>query len=309
MNQLSELISGSGRRPLILNGRLLMYNNQLVTVRRENYRVIFSQVGAGRQETILENGEDILTAAADAFNKKYGRLTGMDAASLTTFKANSDTFSGAIVMHNAAFDALMDSTYERKFHDPTQQFPPEVKALLQDFLVDLVAGYFGIYARLLNRRLMVSHMPIIIKGHLVSGLYQPFDVSTRFISCPLRLGEFQWLTTYMNSPVPIETILERVYETSRGLSLTAIAMSDICDKFHVPLVKEMDRLHWIFILYAAAINMVVPGGYNAVTREMPGVWNTISEGRDGTGPHAATYDFFRQFTESLRGIKNTIAVR
>lgn len=306
MNQLSELISGTAKRPIIINGRLLTDEGQMVMARRESYRVEFIRVGYGRQESVVEDGEGLMLRAVSAFNEKYGRIMGQGGGAHTDFMANVDTFTGAIVLHNAVFDTLMDKDNAQRLHDPTQQFPVDIQNLLRNFMVDLVAGYFIIYARLFNRRLMASHMPMFVKGHLVAGLYQPLVVATKFIDSPFRMGEFQWLTSYLNSPAVLETYLERMYDTARGIELTAIAMSDLCTKLHLPLVKEMDRLHWMFMLCVVTLGLVVPGGEQRLIGIAPGIWDAITEGKEQHGELTA---FYNAFAQSCRSLRNTIAVR
>lgn len=279
VNRLNGLVSSKARKTIIINGKLVTVDGRILTARRENYRTVLSTVGAGKEETIVDNGDEILSQFADNFNKKYTAIATGDAEELQQFRANVDPFTGSIVMKNGLYDRLFDRNNELHIHDGVIQLLPDVRKEVREFSCSLILDYFEIYHVLLNRRLMSSHIPMTIKGHLVAGLFQPLVVKTKQIDCPLELAEFDWLHEYLREPESVEKILEGVQETSRGLGLTAIAMSDFADKFGTPIVTELNRLYFQYILYYILINTFDATGYERMEKRFSRIASSIQDGR------------------------------
>lgn len=306
-NPLNELVSGTTKRPIIVNGQLLMEKGQMVRVKRERYRIEYTRLDNNRQEVVIEDGQALLDKAADDFNSRFGSV--VDKATLSTatdFSAEVDKFTGALVLHNAVYDTLCDRDNSKRFHDQNMQFPPDTQRVLQDFLGYSVGSFFNIYMRLMTRRLMASSMPMMIRGHLVAGLHQPLVVSTTLLECPLRMREFEWFFTYLNSPEQIEKYLERRTDTPRDLELTVVSMYDFCTKMGIPLVRELNRLNWTFVLYIMLLSNVAPGKEDMVINQAPHLWNAIDEGR---GANGIAREFAIQLSQALRSLRGGLALR
>lgn len=306
VNQLNRLVSGKLRRPLIINGKLVVMHNAIVTVRRENYHVVFSCRGRSGEETMIDDGDSLLDQYATEFNTRYEVTSTRDREAMTKFTASVDPFTGAIVLKNGLYERLLDRYDELHFHDGTRQFMQTTQDTITDFVKQLSLDYFEIFRVLLSRRLMASHMPIKIKGHLVAGLFQPLTIATKYIDCPFTLGEFAWMTQLLNSPEVLTERLEGVSETSRGLEITVIAMSDFSSKFGVPCPKELNRIYFQFCLYTMLLEALVPGGGSAMSQGYPRVYRQIEE---GVGDGAVAGPFLLACLESLNKMRTRLVVR
>ena len=309
LNQLSGLLSDKMRKPIIINGKLVTEGNAVIMLRREKYRVIAIKVMPGQVEEVIENGDELLVSLVNDFTQKYGSLFnngGKQPAEDINYFANVDTFTGAIVLKNELYVRMLDENNEFKFHDTTFQLKSPVQAVVDEFIKEFTLNYFEIYSYLLNRRLMASHMPVKIKGHLVAGLYQPLVVGTKHIDCPLRLGEFSWFFDYLNTPSPCEKQLESVYETSRGLELTAVAMCDFAQKFYAPCAQNLNRLYFQFILYSILLDFWRDGSASLMVKRFRRIWRSMENGR---GDAANTMQFFAACIEGFRKSRSTLVVR
>lgn len=307
--QLSGLISDTVKRPLILNGKLVTKDNVPLRVKMgAGYHIVFTTTSAGKKEEATfteEEGEKMLTDAAVAFIDKYGAIGSDTSASWAGFQANIDPFTQAIVLKNNLYDILRDKYSERHLHDGTSQFPPAVQSLISAFVEEQIVNYFEVYINLINRRLMSGHMPTIVKGHLIAGLYQPLLVQTKHIDCPLMFGEFDWFLNYLNKPTQTVEYLGHQQETNRGLDLSVIAMSDLRERLKTPIVRDMDRNHWMFILYST-LSRYILGGESLLMRRYGRIYDTIVEGR---GVAEGTPQFYFDFFEGVKKIQTDIAVR
>ena len=116
VNQLSGLVSGNRKRPLIINGKLVTQQGRILLARRDRYKVVIILPDQDGSEKILENGEGILNKMATSFNEKYLPFAGSMSNQLANFYANLDPFTGAVVMRNALYDKLIDATGEFHIH-------------------------------------------------------------------------------------------------------------------------------------------------------------------------------------------------
>lgn len=305
VRQLSGLVSEKVKKPIILNGKLVVDDGALVLARREKYSVIFSKSVGGKEVTI-ENAEDILNAYADAFNSKFSGVFSRVDTNATSFHANVDSFSGAVVLKNGIYTALLDKSDENHFHDGRMQFRSQVQDLITEFNRDFIFDYFDIYQLLLDRRLMASHIPAKIKGHLVAGLYQPLVVRTRHIDCPLELPEFQWFFNHINSPEICEERLESVQETARGLELTVIAMSDFSKKFGTKCMRELNRRYFQFILYAILCGQLNPGFSAAMCQRYKNLYRYL---QTGNGDTEGVYSFLLECSDGIQRCRSQLVVR
>lgn len=309
VNSLSGLLSDKMRKPVIINGRLFTDGNAIIMLRREKYRVIVIKVMPGQQEEILENGDELLVGFADAFDQKYGSLFndgGKPRQEDANYFANVDPFTGAIVLKNELYTRLLDKDNEFRFHDPSFQLKTPVQTVVDEFVKEFVMNYFEIYSYLLNRRLMASHMPVKIKGHLVAGLFQPIVVGTKHIDCPLHLGEFSWFFDSLNSPTQVEKPLESIYETSRGLELSAVAMSDFSQRFYTPCAQNLNRLYFQFILYTILLNTHKDGTAAEMVKRFRRIYHAMEQGR---GDAAGTMAFFSSCIKGFQKCRSTLVVR
>lgn len=282
-NRLSGLVSDKVRKPIIINGKLLTIDGATVLARRERYSVVFTRAIAGGKEEYLDNGDGILDNAAKEFNEVYAGMVGKNAIKdVINFHASVDPFTGAIVMKNGLYDLLLDRGDVNHFHDGKMQFRSEVQSLINRFDKELIFNYFEIYSALFNRRLVASHMPVKIKGHLVAGLFQPLVVRTRDIDCPLELSEFRWFFDFLNTPEVCVEQLETSQETTRGLELSVIAMSDFARKFNVPLMRQLNRKYFLFTLYFVLCGQIDPGFPAEMQKAFRGLFRYIESGRGDT---------------------------
>ena len=302
---LSGLVSEKVRKPIVLNGRLVMDEGAIILARREKYSVVFSK-SVGGKEIFLEEPDEILNKYADEFNTKYAEVFGKLDDSATTFHANVDSFSGAIVLKNGLYEALLDKGDDRHFHDGRMQFKSQVQELILQFDKELLFNYFDIYQTLFNKRLTTSHMSAIIKGHLVAGLYQPLVVRTRHIDCPLELPEFRWFFDYINSPEICEERLESVQEHTRGLELTVIAMSDFSKKFGTKCMRELNRRYFQFILYFVLCGQLHSDFPAEMQKRYRSIYRYISSGRGDT---EGVYPFLIECIEGISRCRSQIVVR
>lgn len=304
MNRLSGLLSDKSRKHIIINGCLARKDNALLRLKREKYTVYITQMLPGREEVILEDGMDILTGISEQFNTKYLPIVGTSKKeAMSEYSASVDPFTGAIVLKNELYNQLIDKGNRLHLHDGTVQFKTEVQNLLNEFIKEFIMNYFDIYSYLIDKRLMGSRTPVKIKGHLVSGLYQPLLVATRQIDAPLQLGEFSWLSGIINTPRQCEERLEGVYETTRGLELTAIAMCDFASKFGVTCIKNLNRLYFQFILHLLLIDTIQEGNATEMIKRFKGVYRTI---RNSRGSSVDSMSFFIECIEGFKRCRSAI---
>lgn len=295
VNQLNGLVQNKIRRPVILNGKLLMKDKALVTLRREKYRVVMACFPNGRGEVIIDEPDEVFNEAADVFNRKYlGILEGRSFEDLTSFSSSVCPFTGAVILKNKLYDFYVDKDNIQHLHDGQLHFKPEIQKLITEFDKEFIVNYYEIFSILMNRKLTGSHMPMFIKGHLVSGLYQPLVIASKEIDCPLNLGEFSWFHEYLQIPNLDEVRLESMQETTRGLELTAIAMCDYAQKFNVKIATELNRIYFLFVLYAVLLDMLESGAASLMVNRFAKIYNAMQNDAK----------VVRFFTESIEGIRH-----
>lgn len=307
---LGGLLSDKVKRPIIVNGKLFTTpKGQIVYVKMgAGYRVNFFTSTSRNldAEDILEDGEELLGKMIEEFNEKY-KVFATDKVTLLEFNANIDSFTKAVVLHSGLYDVLLDIDDVNHLHDGTRQFREDMQTKLAEFLTDSFINYFEVYVLLLNKRLMGGHLPIIVKGHLVAGLYQPLVVQTRYIRSPLKFGEFKWFFDYLNSPEDCEEYLERVMQTSRSLDLSVISISDLQAKFGVPNIRELKRVHWLFILMLVLIRRYSSDGRKRFVARYQRLYNLMAEGDPAFTPGG--FAFFLSLYKGVEQISTRLAIR
>lgn len=256
---LSELLSSKGK-PLICNGRLLMYGRQLVFARESsNYSVVFTAAsrnnksGAG-SEINLTTGEGTSAEGTEKqteaitektvidslleFDRKYAPAWGRAADSVSASKIERaiDPYTGAVVLESELYHKMMDP-YE--FHRTDRNYTEQAQQIRAELLLDYINNYYDIYTYLFNRRLMATHMSSFVKGHLVAGLFQPIICSTELIRSPLdypAVASFMSLLHGESGAITdgagnIEIRLEPTENSNRGLRLTCVSTYDFTRRF------------------------------------------------------------------------------
>ena len=244
--QFSALLSTVGK-PIIVNGGVLKLNNKVVYVKRNNYTPLYYYVSETQGEIEISNGDDKIVKFAAEFNKQFN-VFGFSPEQLSNFQVVSDSLTGAIIFKNQLYERLIDKDNKDHLYDGTKRFAPEVEAVLRNFVLNHMLNYYEIFYMFLSRRLSLGHMSMRIKAHMVSGLWQPYILKTLSIDTPLDLKCFSWIHSYLNDGGVTEVILETLYDTTRGMELTAVAMHDWCEKFHTPIIREMDRRKFMYTL-------------------------------------------------------------
>lgn len=282
VSHLSDLLSSKGK-PLICNGKLLMYGRQLVFAREStNYSVVFTTAsrnnnsGAGSEiilsEGTTEDGEDkvvlnektLIDSLLD-FDRKYASAWNRTPESVSPknlFKA-VDPYTGAVILESELFRKMMDP-YE--FHRTDRNYNEAAMKIRAELLLDYINNYYDIYTYLFNRRLMATHMSSFVKGHLVAGLFQPIICSTELIRSPFDYSAVAQVLTLLSgdhaairdSAGDIVVRLEPTENSNRGLTLTCVSMYDFCNRFNPreniesgrPLLvpKQMDKRVFMFVL-------------------------------------------------------------
>lgn len=300
INQLSSLISGSVRRPIIINGKLVTTNGKMLFVRRDNYRIMFLTIGANYSEVPVDDGDDILEAYAKEFNEEFGSFVKFNGVAISTFAASIDPFTGAVILKNGLYTTLLDKNDALHLHDGMSQFQGENLALINKFVTTQIINYVEIFTALMSRRLMSSHTPMKIKGHLVSGLYQPLIVSSKGVDCPLVSTRFRWFLQYINRGNQLEEYLEGMDDTARGLTLSVIAMSDLQKVFGTRLVRNLNRVHFVFMMYLILIGTVDPSARKEMIKTHSALYTAIREGTAGDIPLRSFMEDFVTGVEHAR---------
>mgnify|MGYP001029755740 CR=1 FL=1 len=252
---LSSYLSSHGK-PVICNGKLLRYGNKKVLARESaNYSVIFTvpTSGLAGDEINLTTGDNlpngewgkftpiteptVISSVLD-FDRKYARAWGkypedVDASHITI---GCDGFTRAIVIESRYYSAMMNP---QVFHSTDRIYSEEERKIRAELLLEYINNYYEIYTHLLNRRIMSSRMPFVVKGHLVAGLFQPLLCSTPLIRSPLEYpivsdflslihGDAAGISDELGN---IEELLEVPDAIGKGIRLSCVSMHDIVRRF------------------------------------------------------------------------------
>lgn len=295
---LSDLLSSKGK-PIICNGKLLMYGRQLIFARENtNYSVVFTatsrnnKANNGMDEINLTTGEGT-TEEGDAFtednviqglldfDRKYAPAWGRSAASISASKIvkGVDPYTGAVVLESELYNRMMDP---HEFHRSDRNYDEAAMRIRVELLLDYVNNYYDIYRYLFNRRLMATHMSSFVKGHLVAGLFQPVICSTELIRSPMEYPAFAGFMSLLHGDSTmikddagnIEIQLEPTENSNRGLKLTCVSMYDFVQRFHpepsseeeantvrLYVPKQLDKRIFMFVLMYL-MSGIVNRGYN-----------------------------------------------
>lgn len=249
MVSLLKGLLGKARKPIILNGEIVMKGRAPIMASLTKYRLSFEVADNSAKQIEPEQMDELLLASAQKFNSKYSAILTGDEDFEVTARGEVDMFTGAVSITTALYRQLS----ELEPHELTRQHLPAVREALTTFTTDYTSNYYDIFLFLLNRRLTANHMPITVKGHLVAGLFQPFIVSTEQFKSPFLFPENQWLYDLF---CPYEELLERADISNKHLDLSCIAMCDIADALHTYPVFELDKRVFMFMLIAAALSQL-----------------------------------------------------
>lgn len=236
-----NVLLGKVGRPIVLNGKLLCWEKSPILASRPNYSCEYRVAGKDIMMPAAD-GDKLIEDSINEFAEKYGEIllgTGLNPKEL--LPPALDSFTGAIVMETVLFHEIS----RRELHEGGSQFKRTVVDLLNKFVLEYTKNWYEIYLYLFNRRLLAQHMPYIVKGHFVSGLYQPLLVETPKIMSPLRYGENSWLYSIFSG---YEEFLYLSGERDRKISLSAVAMCDICKIFKSTVMFELDRKLWVLMV-------------------------------------------------------------
>lgn len=247
VSQLKGLLGKSGR-PIIVCGKLFTADRLPFTIRLENWHTVF-ELPNYSDVISVETCDKQLEKMVMDFERTYGRL-------FAGYRENSnevqifnfvDPFTGAVVVETQTYRELVDE----RLHDQSIRYTAEQERLARQFNVQQLQNYFEIYLNLMNRRLVAQHMPMLIKSHMVKGLFQPMIVETAGIISPFKYGENQALFGVLR---PFETYLERKDESIRKLNFSCIAMCDIASAFGIQPIKELDRRNFMVMMTLAMLS-------------------------------------------------------
>lgn len=255
---------GKTPRPIIVNGKLLYDSGSLVTAFLQNYTVQFHLHGTDK-DISARSGEALLENQVQEFEQKY-KLQERPNVSREV-EAAVDNFTGAVLIESPRYKDLLQPS----LHKADAQFMPNIAKVIRDFVVDYTFNYYDIYMTLFNRRIASPYMPMKIRGHLVSGLFQPLVVETEGIISPLKLNGNQWLLQRFKD----KTVILSNRMDSRKITLTCAPMCEIASVLGVPVITELDRRDFMFMLVRTLIgrqNVEVAGQfdkkYGAILRNL-----------------------------------------
>lgn len=294
---LSDLLSSKGK-PIICNGKLLMYGRQLIFAREDtNYRVVFTatsrnnEANSGSGEINLTMGEgsnteeqaitekSVIQGLLD-FDRKYAPAWGRSPESVTAagIVKGVDPYTGAVVLESELYHRMMDP---KEFHRSDRNYDAAAMNIRVELLLDYVNNYYDIYRYLFNRRLMATHMSPFVKGHLVAGLFQPVICSTELIRSPMEYPALSGFMSLLHGDTAIlsdgggniEIQLEPTENSNRGLKLTCVSMYDFVQRFHpedengegnakrLYVPRQLDKRLFMFVLMYL-MSGIVNRGYN-----------------------------------------------
>lgn len=270
MVSLLKRLLGKSARPIIVCGKLFMDDRTMYLARLESWQVVFS---TSRHGSFVEavTYDHKLDAMVRDFEAHYGKLLqgyrsaedeerharflqGESSESVDSniaIHGSVDPFTGAVCLETDTYRELVAA----RNHELGKQFTSTQETLLREFTVKQLHDYYEIFINLLNKRLVAQHMPIMIKCHMVKGLFQPIIVETPNIVSPLRYGEALWLYSLLQ---PNEVFLERQDDGIRKLNLSCEAMCDIASTFGIDPVRELDRRQFMLMMCLTCLRRLDP---------------------------------------------------
>lgn len=297
--QFSALLSTVGK-PIIVNGGILKLGNKVVYVKRNNYTPLYYYVSETRGEVEISNGDDKIVKFAAEFNKQFN-VFGLQSEQLSDFQVVADSLTGAIIFKNKLYDQLLDKDNETHLYDGTRRFAPEVESTLRKFILNHMLNYYEIFSMFLSRRLSMGHMSMRIKAHMASGLWQPYILKTLSIDTPLDLKCFSWMHGYLNEGGVTEVILETLYDTTRGMELTAVAMHHWCEKFHIPVIRDLDRRKFMYMLLMVLSSTISDEGPKMFSSRFQYMYREIS--------NKQCVEFITNMNSTVRSLRYGISVK
>lgn len=243
--QLKGLL-GKSPRPIVVCGRPLMDDRALITASLENYRVVFKNSRYGH---IIDSGNGIarLHQAVQSFEEEFGGILQgytrgtSDNGDEVQVHACVDSFTGAVIIETDSYRELI----KQRLHSSEMQLTVTQEVIVRKFAVRHLQNYCEIFTLLFNRRIVAQHMPIMIKCHMVKGLFQPLVVETVNLPSPFRYDENKWLYDVLR---PSEVFLEHKEDGVRKLNFSCVAMCDIASAFNTRTIQELDRRSWVVML-------------------------------------------------------------
>lgn len=249
MEKLLKQLVGKKRKPLVVDGQLLCINRVPVMVELQHYSICF-YLRDKNTEVDRAEGTKLMSDALATSMGYYAQMTGKEAYKSPVLSGIVDNFTGAIVITSNYFEQLLEiSTTSDLAQCTAKQFETII-----DFTANYTFNYYTVFLQLYSRRLISPQTPMIVRGHLIAGLFQPLEVSSAIIS-PLVLTANKWFTEIFSSDevrLPIET------SVGKRLELSCVASCDIIERIQFILqggasprlrvVKKLDRRHWMFMV-------------------------------------------------------------
>lgn len=254
---------GETQRSIIVCGKLLCQDRELVTVSKENFKETFHVLnrkdknsntnrGAVRVDVDVETGERWITSRIEEFEKKYSPvLNGVISKDEVSAYAYEDVFINSIVIETDTYRQLV----RPELHDTKMQLSRNQQQLVREFAAEYVAWYYDVFYYLFSRRLTAQRVDMVTRSHLVQGLFQPWIVASSGVISPLALGENKWL---YDALAPYEVWLEycKGGTGTRHVDLSCVAFSHIAEFFNVPVVKMMDRRDFMFMVMLCLLSQL-----------------------------------------------------
>lgn len=262
-----NVLLGKVGRPVVVNGKLLTQGKTPILISRPNYSREYRLTGAGYTPV---NGDAAIKKVVQEFTERYQQvIPGSDLEALQQFLPPVlDSFTGAIVLETVLFHEMA----KPELHDGTQQFQAGVYELLRAFVAEYTENWFEVYIYLFNRRIAAQHMPFSVRGHFVSGLFQPLMVETKQIISPLSFGENKWMYSVLQ---PYEEYLHLPGENDKRISLSCVAMCDIASVFGTVTMFELDRKLWVFLVVLMLLLCLEDSRSSAFANKYPRLFSQV----------------------------------
>ena len=289
VRQLKNIL-GSAKQPIIINGKLLIHNGNLVLAYIEKYRAKFVVRSRGTDVTFDEEWfVEIFDEQRKAFNDKFSLGYSIE---MDEVQVRVDSFTNAIVITTQTFRDLADP----ENHRTNIQFDEQQKNLLLKFCIQYTADWIVIYNRLLNRRLTVRGMSSMIRGHLVGSFFMPVIIGSHCIPSPFEFGEYGWLMSYLEDKL---ITLSHESDSGRRMTIKVIAMSDIAALFECKAIPDMSKSHLLLILATVAIGQISEDGVGVLRAVCGQLYNSVRHNKQSVQMFAAVIKKAQELTTSL----------